>query len=76
MTEIETVFSGANGRRFATNEALKEIYRVLIPGGNLGMIWNVEDCTISITLLSSRKADHLKITHLDHGSQGQYGKPR
>ncbi|KAL8767446.1 MAG: hypothetical protein Q9209_006032 [Squamulea sp. 1 TL-2023] len=29
--------------RFATDEALKEIYRVLIPGGNFGMIWNVED---------------------------------
>ncbi|KAL8713478.1 MAG: hypothetical protein Q9220_002340 [cf. Caloplaca sp. 1 TL-2023] len=28
---------------FATDEALEEIYRVLIPGGNLGMIWNVED---------------------------------
>ncbi|KAL9606690.1 MAG: hypothetical protein Q9179_000130 [Wetmoreana sp. 5 TL-2023] len=28
---------------FATDEALEEIYRVLIPGGNFGMIWNVED---------------------------------
>ncbi|KAL8954050.1 MAG: hypothetical protein Q9222_000107 [Ikaeria aurantiellina] len=28
---------------FATDEVLEEIYSVLIPGGNLGMIWNVED---------------------------------
>ena len=24
--------------------ALEEIYRVLIPGGMFGMIWNIEDC--------------------------------
>lgn len=30
---------------FATDEALEEIYRVLVSNGNLGMIWNVEDCT-------------------------------
>ncbi|KAI4128111.1 MAG: hypothetical protein LQ338_002896 [Usnochroma carphineum] len=29
---------------FATDETLEEICRVLIPGGHLGMIWNVEDC--------------------------------
>ena len=30
--------------RFADMEALQEIYRVLIPGGVFGMIWNIEDC--------------------------------
>lgn len=34
----------ADSKRFATDEALEEFYRVLIPGGTLGMIWNVEDC--------------------------------
>ncbi|KAK3167943.1 hypothetical protein OEA41_004389 [Lepraria neglecta] len=29
--------------RFANMEALEEIYRVLIPGGVFGMIWNIED---------------------------------
>ncbi|KAL8874493.1 MAG: hypothetical protein Q9174_000186 [Haloplaca sp. 1 TL-2023] len=28
---------------FATDEALEEIHRVLVPGGTLGLIWNVED---------------------------------
>lgn len=31
-------------QRFAKEEALAEIYRVLKPGGKLAMIWNVEDC--------------------------------
>lgn len=30
--------------RFAHEEALEEIHRVLKPGGKLGIIWNVEDC--------------------------------
>ena len=30
--------------RFATEKALNEIYRVIVPGGSLGLIWNVEDC--------------------------------
>jgi hypothetical protein len=30
--------------RFATEESLKEIYRVLRPGAVFGMIWNIEDC--------------------------------
>ncbi|KAL8849273.1 MAG: hypothetical protein Q9221_005743 [Calogaya cf. arnoldii] len=37
----------ADNTRFATDDALEEIYRILIPGGNFGMVWNVEDCTIS-----------------------------
>lgn len=37
----------ADGTRFATDDALEEIYRILIPGGTFGMIWNVEDCTVS-----------------------------
>ncbi|CAO1596610.1 hypothetical protein XANCAGTX0491_000444 [Xanthoria calcicola] len=33
----------ADGTRFATDDALEEIYRILAPGGSFGMIWNVED---------------------------------
>jgi SAM-dependent methyltransferase len=33
--------------RFANQEALKEIRRVLKPGGKLAMIWNIEDCRSS-----------------------------
>lgn len=32
--------------RFAQNEALQEIHRVVVPGGVLGLIWNVEDCLL------------------------------
>lgn len=32
--------------RFATNEALDEIYRVLKEGAVFGMIWNIDDCEI------------------------------
>ena len=27
--------------------ALREIYRKLVPGGVLGMIWNIEDCNVT-----------------------------
>lgn len=30
--------------RFATEEALKEIHRILAPNAVLGMIWNIEEC--------------------------------
>ena len=30
--------------RFATDEALKEIHRVLAPNAILGVIWNIEEC--------------------------------
>lgn len=30
--------------RFANEESLREIHRVLIPGGSLGLIWNIESC--------------------------------
>lgn len=30
--------------RFANQEALDEIHRVLKPNAVLGMIWNIEDC--------------------------------
>jgi hypothetical protein len=33
-------------RRFATEESLKEIHRVLRPGAAFGMIWNIEDCLL------------------------------
>lgn len=32
--------------RFATDEALDEIYRVLKEGAVFGMIWNIDDCEI------------------------------
>lgn len=31
-------------QRFSTQESLEEIYRILVPGGGFGMIWNIEDC--------------------------------
>ena len=31
--------------RFANMPALREIHRTLTPGGVLGLIWNIEDCT-------------------------------
>lgn len=31
-------------KRFATEESMKEIHRVLRPGAVFGMIWNIEDC--------------------------------
>lgn len=31
---------------FATNEALKEIHRVMRPEAIFGMIWNIEDCKV------------------------------
>jgi hypothetical protein len=30
--------------RFANEESIREIYRVLRPGAAFGVIWNVEDC--------------------------------
>lgn len=30
--------------RFANEEALAEIRRILKPGAKIGMIWNIEDC--------------------------------
>ena len=38
--------------RFANEETLEEIYRVLVPGGTLGLIWNAEDCLTFPNLLS------------------------
>lgn len=37
--------------RFATNEALDEIYRVLKEGTVFGMIWNIDDCEIGLDLV-------------------------
>ena len=41
--------------RFATQEAVNEIHRVLKENAVLGMIWNVEDCK---TMLSNLKAGY------------------
>lgn len=34
--------------RFATEEALDEIYRVLKEGAVFGMIWNIDDCELAL----------------------------
>jgi hypothetical protein len=41
----------ANDRRFATEDSLKEIHRVLRPGAAFGMIWNIEDCKSPLSSL-------------------------
>jgi hypothetical protein len=38
----------ADERRFATEESLKEIHRVLRLGAAFGMIWNIDDCVSSL----------------------------
>ncbi|KAL8673701.1 MAG: hypothetical protein Q9168_001862 [Polycauliona sp. 1 TL-2023] len=40
---VDAVIAAQAFHWFATDDALEEIYRILIPGGNFGMIWNVED---------------------------------
>jgi hypothetical protein len=46
--------------RFAKEESLKEIHRVLKPGAKLGLIWNVEDCEMLHSTTDPRtKADTL-----------------
>jgi hypothetical protein len=42
--------------RFATEEALDEIYRVLKEGAVFGMIWNIDDCEIVLTPRGLTKA--------------------
>lgn len=44
MLILENVRWSADERRFATEDSLKEIHRVLRPGGALGLVWNIEDC--------------------------------
>ena len=40
---VDAVVCAQSFHWFATNSALKEIHRVLRPGGALGLIWNVRD---------------------------------
>ncbi|KAF2810239.1 S-adenosyl-L-methionine-dependent methyltransferase [Mytilinidion resinicola] len=40
---IDAVFAAQAFHWFANQESLREIHRVLKPGGVLGMIWNIED---------------------------------
>lgn len=48
--------------RFATEETLAEIHRVLKPGAKLGLIWNVDECMHP--LLTHRNCSRQKHTHL------------
>jgi ubiquinone/menaquinone biosynthesis C-methylase UbiE len=41
-------------RRFATEESLKEIHRVLRPGAAFGVIWNIEDCAFELYWLGTQ----------------------
>ncbi|KAL1921102.1 uncharacterized protein VTP21DRAFT_11737 [Calcarisporiella thermophila] len=45
--EVDAVFVAQAFHWFDDEQALKEIRRVLKPGGGLGLIWNVEDRSIS-----------------------------
>lgn len=47
----------ADRRRFATEESLKEIHRVLRPGAAFGVIWNIEDCVFSFSLVGFKVTD-------------------
>ncbi|KAI4273278.1 MAG: hypothetical protein LQ337_004748 [Flavoplaca oasis] len=40
---VDAVVAAQAFHWFATDDALEEIHRILIPGGNFGMVWNVED---------------------------------
>lgn len=40
----ESDADGGHTNRFATDQVLGEIHRVLRPGGVFGMIWNIDDC--------------------------------
>ncbi len=41
---VEAFRKDTDDPRFANIKSLEEIHRILIPGGHLGLIWNVEDC--------------------------------
>ena len=40
--------TSVNSPNFGRDDALEEIYKTLVPGGSLGMIWSVEDCLTSL----------------------------
>lgn len=55
LSEVRTSPSFLTGcDRFATDEALDEIYRVMKEGAVFGMIWNIDDCE-SIQVLHGAK---------------------
>jgi SAM-dependent methyltransferase len=43
---IDAVVCAHSFHWFATEEAMKEIHRVLKPGGRLGLIWNLRDASV------------------------------
>ncbi len=43
---LDAVVCAQSFHWFATAEALREVYRVLRPGGRLGLVWNVRDETV------------------------------
>lgn len=53
--DISGLLTGCVMDRFATNEALDEIYRVLKEGTVFGMVWNIDDCEIVPALNTQHK---------------------
>lgn len=44
MWPVRQIFVTYRSLRFATDETLKEVHRILAPNAVFGMIWNIEEC--------------------------------